>query len=179
MGILVAPLSVICVGAAMVVGHLRRTNRVGPVGVAGAAPLTWLWSPGWAATLHRRLRSASALASSVAGPPAARSWRRRRPSEPPDSIAELAREVVGEAVRLDHELVTATLNSPGAARAHALNALDFEVRGVEDAARRVHRLATRRAQLSAGAVQGLSLHDRIASMEAALGELSAGPRPLN
>jgi hypothetical protein len=71
-----------------------------------------------------------------------------------------------------------TMNTPGAARGQALSALDYEVRGIEDAARRVHRLATRRAQLSAGALHALSLQDRISSMEAALGELSAGPHPL-
>jgi len=54
--------------------------------------------------------------------------------------------------------------------------LEYQVRAVEDAARRVHQLATRRALLSRPPVpDALSLDQRIAAMEEALGELT--PRP--
>jgi hypothetical protein len=157
--------------------RLRRSNRVGPGGFAGAVPLTWLWSPGWAASLHRRLRSAGALAGSVAGPAPGRRGRRVRPDT--DSITQLAREVLDEAVRLDRELVTANLAAPGTARTQALAALDYEVRNVEDAAQRVHRLAAQRAELvRTGAGTSLSLNERISTLEEALRELHTGPRHL-
>lgn len=140
--------------------------------------MTWLWSPGWAATLHRRLRAACALAASVAGPPTGRRRRRKGPLVA-DSIAELAQEVVSEAVRLDRALVTAALTAPGPARAQVMSALDYEVRGIEDAAQRVHRLAAQRAQLASSGIKALTLNERIASLEAAMSELNPGPRPLS
>ena len=69
--------------------------------------MTWLWSPGRAATLHRRLRTACKLASLVPG--AGRRPRDRHPPKPAgsayrpgarrsalarDGIAELARECI-------------------------------------------------------------------------------------
>jgi len=187
LAVLLVPVAVLTMAAAGLLGWLRRNNRVAPGVPLGTAPFTWLWSPGAAATLHRRLRAACQLAASVAGPPSHRRWSRRHRPLPPGSIAQLAREVVDEAMRLDRELVATRIyrqgmgaGSAGApvfvARAHALAALDYEVRGVEDAARRVHNLATRRGLLGGGPGPGdLSLSDRIASMEAAMGELQ--PRP--
>lgn len=178
MGLFVLPIGVLFTAAVAILSHLRRFNQVAPGAAVGATPLTWLWSPGWAATLHRRLRSAAALAGAVAGPSRRRRWRRGR-ALPTDTITDLAREVVGEAMRLDRELVAANLTSPGAARTQALSALDHEVRGIEDAAHRVHRLAAQRARLNSSGVHALSLNERIASMEAAMRELNAGPRPFN
>lgn len=169
LGFLLLPLGLIAGAAVVVMTTLRRSNRLTPRGPLGPAPLTWLWSPGGAACLHRRLRSACQLAGSVAGPPPRRWLRDRRASG--DSITVLAREVISEAQRLDRQLVTTHLSQRGIARAHALASLDYEVRGVEDAARRVHHLATRRAQLAGGSAHALSLHDRISSMEDAFGEL--------
>jgi hypothetical protein len=93
-----------------------------------------------------------------------------------DGIAELAREVLEEAVLLDRQLVAASYVARGFPRAQAMAALDYQVRSVEDAARRVHQLATRRAQLSRlPNPHALSLDQRISLMEEALGELT--PRP--
>lgn len=173
LALLLAPVALLTLTAAGFLAWLRRNNRVAPGIPPGGAPFTWLWSPGAAAMLHRRLRSACQLAGSVAGPTSRRRSGRRRPL-PPDSIAQLAREVVDEAVRLDRQLVATKLSRQGVARAHAFAALDYEVRGVEDAARRVHILATRRALLGNGTgISALSLNERIASMEAAMGELQA------
>jgi len=155
---------------------LRRANSVVPGRPAVAAPLRWLWSPGAAASLHRRLRSACQLAGSIegAGPrPRPKRWPRRNPPPPSDAIAELAREVVQEAVQLDRKLVSASWIAPGVPRARALAALGYQVRAVEDAARRVHQLDAERSRIASPAGSGtLTLDERLTAMEAALGELT-------
>ncbi|MGC8626477.1 MAG: hypothetical protein ACP5VR_02790 [Acidimicrobiales bacterium] len=169
---LVAPVVLLGAGAAFATYYLQRANRVGPSRV-GPVPLAWLWSPSPAAMLHRRLRSACQVASSVVGS-LATPRRRRRGRTLADSIAELAKEVIAEAVRLDQQLVPTSRLARGAPRARALAALDQQVALVEDAAARVSHLAARRAQLSGPAgPAALSLSERIAAMEAALGELSS------
>ena len=167
---------------------LRRANRLVPGREAAAAPLHWLWSPGGAAMLHRRLRAACKLASAVPGAwlpsvdERARLSRRRtrasrRRSTPRrDGIAQLAREVLEQAVALDGDIVTASWLARGMPRARALAELDNRVGAVEDAARRVHQLSDQRARLAQSTDMGpLSLEERIAAMEAALRELT--PRP--
>ena len=49
------------VGSAVVVRRVRRKVRVLPT-VASRAPLSWSYSPGLAASQHRRLRTAAAIA---------------------------------------------------------------------------------------------------------------------
>jgi hypothetical protein len=176
---LVAPVAILACGAFFFTHSLRQANKVAPRR-GGPVPLPWLWSPGLAAALHRRLRYACQVAGTVAVPaPGPRRLRRRLSAQPfGDGIAELAREVVREAVFLDGQLVTASRLGRGYPRAQALGSLEYQVAVVEDAAARVHRLATRRAQLSrpVGPAQ-LSLGERISAMEAALGELSQPPSP--
>ena len=176
--VLVVPVAILTSATYAATSSLRRANRVVPSSrTVASAPLWWLWSPGPLAMLHRRLRSACELASSVAGSLApARSWPRRQRQAPVDGIAELAREVLQEAVLLDREVVAASRLGRGMTRTQALGALDYQVRGVEDAARRVHQLATRRAQLARqdGPV-ALSLDQRISAMEEALNELTPPP----
>ena len=157
----------------------RRANRVGPGRSASTAPIPWLWSPGVAAMLHRRLRSACQLAGSVVSShpePPRRRWPKKDTPPPTDTIVDLAREVVQEAVQLDHELVTTSWLARGIEKAQALAALGYRVSAIEDAARRVHQLDKSRARVAnpPGPV-GLTLGDRISVMEAAFGELS--PRP--
>jgi hypothetical protein len=158
---------------------LRRANRVAPGRSTTTAPIPWLWSPGTAASLHRRLRSVCQLAGAVesARPqPARRRWSKRNLPAPADAIADLAHEVVEEAVQLDRELVTTSWLARGLPKAQALAALGYRVKAVEDAARRVHQLETRRARVSnPPGPAGLSLDERISAMEAAFGELSARP----
>jgi hypothetical protein len=166
---------------------LRRANRLVPGRGPATAPMTWLWSPGPAATLHRRLRSACQLASSVPGAgrprelaarPSRRALRasRRHPAPARDGIAELAQEVLEDALELDGQIVTASWLARGHPRARVLAALEDEVGAIEDAARRVHQLSERRSRLSqSGEVSSLSLQERIAAMEAAFSELT--PRP--
>ncbi|MGH9106002.1 MAG: hypothetical protein ACRDZX_09225 [Acidimicrobiales bacterium] len=184
---LLLPVVLLTSAAFAATASLRRANRVAPDRGAGAPPLLWLWSPGAAATLHRRLRYACQLVGPVVGTrqrslrPSTlrpRLWRGRCQTEGAgtDEIAELAGEVLREAVSLDHQVVSANLLGRGMARSQALGSLGWEVSAVEDAARRVHRLATRRAQLAWPQSCGpLTLDERIAAMEAALSELT--PRP--
>jgi hypothetical protein len=168
---------------------LRRANRLVPGREGTAAPLHWLWSPGAAAMMHRRLRSACKLASAVPGAwiPAIdgvgrlgrrRARRsRRRPGPQRDGIAQLARDVLEQALQLDGEIVTSSWLARGQPRARALAQLDHRVGAVEDAARRVHQLAAQRARLAETTELGpLSLQERIAAMEAAITELTRPPR---
>ena len=100
----------------------------------------------------------------------------RRGRRPRDGIAELAREVLEGAVRLDGQIVSSNLLARGHPRAQALAQVEYQVGAIEDAARRVHQLAEQRARLAQSSeVSSLSLQDRIAAMEAALSELT--PRP--
>jgi hypothetical protein len=173
---LVAPVALLSCAAFFITYRLRRANKVSSIR-GGPVPLPWLWSPGVAAGLHRRLHSACDVAASVAtsAPSPSRRWRRQGP-QPVDGIADLAREVVKEAVSLDQRLVVASRLAKGVPRARALGALEHEVAALEDAAARVHHLAARRAELSrpAGPAQ-LSLTERISAMEAAFGELTSQP----
>jgi hypothetical protein len=172
----VAFLTALATWGALGVSSLRRANRVVPSRSAVPAPLRWLWSPSPAATLHRRLRAACALAGSVEGSLPRDRWPRRRREPVNDGIVNLAQEVLQEAVALDQQLQSASLLPRGVTRDQAVGALDYQVRGLEDAARRVHQLATRRAQLARPAGPAtLNLDERITAMEAALGELT--PRP--
>lgn len=180
LAVLVLPVAFLLGAAFVATSSLRRANQVLPGRAAAPAPLWWLWSPGPGAMLHRRLRSACALASSVGGPirranARPRPWGRKGPPVS-DGIADLAREVMEEAVVLDRQVLLASHMAHGVTRAHALGALDYQVRALEDAARRVHQLATRRAMLSRpSGPEQLSLDQRIAAMEAAISELTPPP----
>ena len=158
---------------------LRRANRVGTGRSATSAPIPWLWSPGIAASMHRRLRSACQLAGAVVNShpePPRRRWGKKGPPPPTDTVADLAREVVQEAVALDRELVTTSWLARGVVKAQALAALGYRVSAVEDAARRVHQLDARRSRVAnVPGPAGLTLNERISVMEAAFGELA--PRP--
>ena len=163
-------------GAALIATtSMRRANRLLPGGRAGrTAPLRWLWSPGTGAVLHRRLRNACQLVTPIAvpSPPAQKLWRRSKPA-PVDGITALAQEVLREALSLDDQVVAASRLGPGSHRSQAMAALHYQVSSVEDAARRVHQLAARRAQLARLPSEGtLSLEQRIAALEDAFGELS-------
>ncbi len=175
--VLVLPVTLLSTAGFWASLSLRRANKVAPGRSATVAPLRWLWSPSAAASLHRRLRAVCQLASSIETPKdPPRKWPRRRPRQRSDAIEELAREVVQEAVQLDRELVTVNWLARGLQRDQAMMALDYQVRAVEDAARRVHELAARRARASfPGGPPALTLHERITAMESAVAELT--PRP--
>jgi hypothetical protein len=184
LALLVLPVVVLTGFAFYATRALRRANRLLPGRSLASPPLRWRWSPGPAAILHRRLKAACQLAAPVAGtPPAsgrvglARRWRlgRRQRTPRADVIAELASDVIKEAVVLDRELVSANILARGLARARILSSLEQQVRAIEESANRVHMLALRRASLvRTGGPSGLSLDERISAMEAALGELGLG-----
>lgn len=176
--VLVAPVALLGGAAAVAATSLRRANRLLPGRGAGGAPLRWLWSPGAAAVLHRRLRYVCQLVSPLSmsartGP----RWRRHR-QPPEDGISRLAGDVLHEAMALDRELVAANFMARGLPRAHALADLEAQVRELELSARRVRQLSARRAGLARpGGPSELSLDQRIAAMEEALAELAGGPGP--
>ncbi len=175
--LLVVPAMLLMSGGVWAGTSIRRANKVAPGRSVGSAPMRWLWSPGEAASLHRRLRAACQLAGSVTPEEEkGRRWPGRRRRPPSDAITLLAREVVEEAVQLDRELVSTSWLARGMPKTQALAVLGYRVRTVEDAARRVHELAARRTRIAlTGGPTGLSLDERITAMEAAFHELT--PRP--
>lgn len=176
LAVLLAPLAVLTGAALVTAESLRRANRLTPGrSPTTSPPLRWLWSPSAAAQMHRRLRAACQLVGSLPQPPR-KGWRRQRKQPPLDSIAALARDVLAEAVLVDRQIVAATYIARGTPRMQAMGALDYQVRAVEDAARRVHQLAARRAQVARPpAPEAPSLEQRIAIMEEAYGELTVRP----
>jgi hypothetical protein len=81
--------------ALIVRNRLHHHNRVSPR-VRTDAPLGWLWSPAFAARLHRRLQRAAGLARSVVA------LHRRRGGQ--TRLIEMAQTLEREAVALDERL---------------------------------------------------------------------------
>ena len=111
--------------------RLGRANRVSPA-VKSPAPLHWLWHPGRAARLHRRLRAAVAMIHLSPSP--------RSREAPSLSVDELRRELEYQAVELDQHLVIA-VRHPRSHRRGLLASLDVQVVEVE-------RLAVRLSNMS-------------------------------
>ncbi|HEU5150604.1 MAG TPA: hypothetical protein VFU19_08915 [Iamia sp.] len=107
---------------------LQKRNRVSP-DVATPAPTTWLGAPGTGARLHRRLRTAVAVARSASA---------IAPTAP--HLADLTAELEREAVALDTHLVIASRIKGKQGRAQ-LAALAQQVRQVEQVASQVSLLA--------------------------------------
>ncbi len=174
--VLVVPVALMGTAAAVAAGSLRRANRVLPGRFAANPPLWWLWSPGAAAVVHRRLRYICQLTQPVASPGASRPHLRRRRPVAHDAISELADEVISRAVALDRELLAAHALTRGLPRARALSDLDSRARALESSAHRVQQLAARRSGSPyGGGVSELTLDQRISAMEDAFSELGAVP----
>jgi hypothetical protein len=165
-------------GAAGLTGrHLRRSNRLSP-GVRTATPTAWLWSPRRAAVLHRRLRSACAVAHLALQPEPRSGWRLRRRA-PVGVLADVARQLIAQADGLDRQLLVAS-RLRLVDRVVMLAELEREVRSLQGASRRLHELVLRQQQLATPDAEStqLSLHDRLDAMAAALEELSRQPGSL-
>ena len=177
--VLTVPVLLMGGAAAFAASSLRRANRLMPGRAAGSVPVTWLWSPGTAAALHRRLRYVCQLSAPMASQAAGGRRLRRRRAAGLDGISRLAEEVLAEAVALDRELVATNYLPRGLPRAQALAEVEARVRNLESSARRVHQLSARRTQLARpGGLADLTLDQRIAAMEGALDELDAEPGSL-
>ncbi len=177
--VLTVPVLLMGGAVAFAASSLRRANRLMPGRAAGSIPVTWLWSPGVAAALHRRLRFVCQLSAPLARPPAGGARFRRRRVGGLDGISRLAEEVLTEAVALDRELVATNYLPRGLPRAQALAELEARVRNLESSARRVQHLSLRRTQLARpGGPAELTLDQRIAAMEGALDELGTEPGSL-
>jgi hypothetical protein len=125
---------------------LQKRNRVSP-DVATPAPTTWLGAPGTGARLHRRLRTAVAVARSASA---------MAPSAP--HLGELTTELETEAVALDTHLVIAA-RIPGKQGRTQMAALAQQVRRVEQVASQVSLLAAQSQAPLVGQDQGSALDD--------------------
>jgi hypothetical protein len=133
---------------------LRRSNRVDPR-IPTHAPLYWLWSLGWCARLHRRLRFAvrNARLMATAGAEAV--------------VADLA----AYACALDHRVV-AVARTPWLMRLEQLPWLTAEVHHVEHLAARLCGFPG--ALIPVMPVRGLrDLDDRVDALDAARREVAA------
>lgn len=143
---------------ALVVHALTVRNRV----VAGRpteAPLSWLVAPDLAARLHRRLRAAIAMASTV---------RAGAPNEL--GLADVVDQLDRRAMELDDQLVLAS-RAPKAPRRRMLRELASEVAELERLAERTVRMA-RAWTGSQPAERGLAdVRERLDLLEGALREL--------
>jgi len=124
--------------------RLRRANRVDP-DAETLAPLLWLWMPGAAPRLHRRLQVATAPIHRIDQAEAdqvekTRVTRRPKhePQRPPNSAPQLRHTLRTQAIKLDSEIVLAA-RQPRPVRRPALRALGAQVTEVE-------RLSTRLVQ---------------------------------
>jgi hypothetical protein len=127
--------SALLVGVALLVAFLltmrslRHRNRISPKQPT-AAPIIWLSAPSRPARLHRRLRSAAAVARMIAE----RSGASR--------TAELAQEIESEALSIDRHLPVIARLAPRE-RTQALRQLTAQVNEVE-------RLVSRLSLIDAG-----------------------------
>ena len=177
------------VGCVAVVRALGRANRVVP-DRPSPAPISWLWSWRSGPRLHRRLQRALHVATTVVASyrPSRRrgDGRRRRPMAAPllpSQMAEVADALVARAAALDGRLVVAA-RAPAHWRIALYADLRAEIAELEAAVIRLGRLITTwqahlRTASAAGALPPLSVHDRLAAMEAALADLAPlqGPTP--
>lgn len=145
---------------------LKKRNRVSP-DLPSEAPLTWMASPASAARLHRRLRSAAAVARMIqvrhAGDPT-----------PPGQV-ELAARIEQEAVSVDRHLAVVGRLAP-TERKRLLRQLGAEVSGIEQVVSRLsvqdaRSGATARLPHETSAIADLS--DRLDLLEAARQEIDA------
>ena len=123
----------VLVAVLLAIRSLHRRNRVSP-DQRSAAPLVWLSAPSRPARLHRRLRSAVAVARMIAGRATAGGQLSR--------TAELAYELEAEAVSIDHHLPIVARLAPRE-RTLALRRLAEQVNEVE---RLVSRLSLLEAE---------------------------------
>jgi hypothetical protein len=131
LGVLVTWAALAGLGLVLLRWRMAKANRVSPA-VKSAAPLRWVWHPGKAARLHRRLRIAVALIHL--------SPSRRVHQSPSLSVDELRRDLEHHAVELDQHLVVA-VHHPRSHRRGLLATLEMQVDEVE-------RLAVRLSSMS-------------------------------
>ncbi len=162
MGLGAATVVVLLIAALLGARALSRRNRVSPE-VATAAPTSWLAKPTANPRLHRRLRSAVAVARSAAATPTAN-----------PQLAEIARELEAEAVALDgHVVVTARM--PAKTRRAHVAALSTRVREVERLAGQlsVEAAQSQAPRVAAGQRSALDqLADQLDTLEAARREVT-------
>ncbi|HEX7131746.1 MAG TPA: hypothetical protein VF228_04190 [Iamia sp.] len=131
---------------------LRKRNRVSPE-VATTAPTAWLGAPGAGARLHRRLRTAVAVARAACA---------TAPTAP--HLADLTAEMEREAVALDTHLVIAS-RVKGKQGRPQMAALAQQVRQVERLASQVSLLAAQSQAPLIGRGEASALDDLSRQLE--------------
>lgn len=113
---------------ALWIRNIRRSNRVTP-GAPTSAPTSWLATPSTGARLHRRLRGAVQVARASA-----------EAADAAPHLADIAHELEGEAVALDHHVVIASRLRGAEGRAR-MRALSGQVARVEQVAAQISTIA--------------------------------------
>lgn len=149
-----------CMAAVVVLVHaLTVRNRV-VTGRRTSAPLHWLVAPELAARLHRRLRSAVALAVAALRPDAADL-----------GLDDIVARLRDRAIELDDQLVVAA-RAPKSARRRMLRELQPEVAELERLAERTVRMSRAWDGSARPSERGLApVRERLELLEAALREL--------
>jgi len=143
------------------VRRLRRANRVAP-GRATAAPLWWMWTPGPAAVLHRRLRAA------VAG---ARYAVAMTGVAPVDPLRDSLRELEEVAATLDDGVVAAA-TIPRPMRTRLLHEMAIDVGRLERTADQLCATANRFVDTHAAPKARLAaVHERLRAVDQAVDEV--------
>lgn len=137
---------VLVLGAFLGIRALRKRNRVSP-SAETPAPTTWLGAPGAGARLHRRLRTAVAVARAASA---------TAPTAP--HLADLTAELEREAVGIDTHLVIASRVKGREGRTR-MSVLARQVRQVEQLASQVSLLAAQSQAPLVGATHGTALDD--------------------
>jgi hypothetical protein len=159
----------------LVARRVVRANRVVP-DRRSPAPLSWLWSWGTPARLHRRLRRAVQVVAYVMAPfrPPPRGVRR---SVAPAELVGIANELVVRAAQLDDRLAAAAALA-GPWRGRVFDELGAAVREVEASVMHLERVAiTWRAEIEAAArmtepLPALDVRSRLGALEAAITEVA-------
>jgi hypothetical protein len=160
------------VGCWLLARRFVRANRVVP-DRRSPAPLTWLWSWGAPARLHRRLRRAVQVVTYVMAPFRLPPRGQRRPA-PPAQLVGIANELIMRASDLDDRLVVAS-GLAGPWRGRLLQEIGAGVNDVEASVSHLERVAIAwRAELDGAAMREppLDLRSRLGALEAALAEVA-------
>jgi hypothetical protein len=159
------------IGCWLLARRFVRANRVVP-DRRSPAPLTWLWSWGTPARLHRRLRRAVQVVTYVMAPFRLPPRGQRRPAPPADLVG-IANELVMRAADLDDRLVVASGLAAGW-RGRLLREIGAGVNEVEASVSHLERVAIAwHAEFgAAGTAEPLDLRSRLGALESALAEIA-------
>ena len=115
--------------AGLVLGSARRRLRIIPK-VRTRAPVLWLWSPSLAAQQHRRLRNAASLARITGSRHDVQGW-------VGSEFPSLIRQLEGEALRIESQLVRVGRHRNSKERRRLLAPVEDELQHLEGSVARL------------------------------------------